>query len=46
MKHIGADSASVHAVKSIDIIIIANLFILFRDYHALCLFAFILMFFK
>lgn len=46
MKHIGADSAPVHAVKSIDIIIIANLFILFRDYRALCLSAFILMFSK
>jgi len=46
MKHIGADSAPACTVKSIDIIIIANLFILFRDYRALRLFAFTLMFSK
>lgn len=32
MKHIGADSVSMRTVKSTDIIIIANLFILFNDY--------------
>lgn len=46
MKHIGADSAPEHTIKSIDIIIIANLFILFRDYYALCLSTFALMFSK
>jgi len=41
MKHIGADSAPVRIAKSIDIIL-ANLFMLFRDYCALYLSAFIL----